>query len=97
MLIKTQKSNNETYFVNPEKVCAWEIRESTVNGNPLVVLWAFTGNDPCDPVWMGIFKSVQKAEDWLCKMQIGMTAGRQFMAVPSLTEQNIEKESAQWD
>ena len=97
MLIKTQKTNGETYFVNPEKVCAWETRESVRNGMARVDLWAFTGDSNCDPVWMGVFESAKKAEDWLGRMQIGMTAGRQFMAVPSLSEQNIEKESAQWD
>lgn len=97
MLIKTQKLNGETYFVIHEKVCAWEIRESVRNGMARVDLWAFTGNECCDPLWMGAFESVQKATDWLGMMQVGMTSGRQFMAVPRLTEQNIEKESAQWD
>lgn len=97
MLIKTQKLNGETYFVISEKVCAWEIRESVRNGMARVDLWAFTGNECCDPLWMGAFESVQKATDWLGMMQVGMTSGRQFMAVPSLSEQNIEKECATWD
>ena len=97
MLIKTQKTNNGTHYVNPEKVCMWEVRESSINENPIVVLWAFTGNECCDPLWMGAFESVQKATDWLGMMQVGMTSGRQFMAVPSLSEQNIEKECATWD
>lgn len=97
MLIKTQKLNGETYFVIPEKVCAWEIRESVRNGMARVDLWAFTGNECCDPLWMGAFESVQKATDWLGMMQVGMTSGRQFMAVPRLSEQNIETERASWD
>lgn len=97
MLIKTQKLNSETYFVIPEKVCAWEIRESVRNGMARVDLWAFTGDSNCDPVWMGVFESAKKAEDWLGMMQTGLTAGRQGIVVPSLTEQNIETERASWD
>lgn len=94
MLIKTQKTNSETHYVNPEMVCAWEIRKSDIYADHMVSLWALTEGAT---VWMGVFENVQKAENWLGRMQTGMTAGRQFMAVPSLTEQNIEKESAQWD
>ena len=93
MLIKTQTDIGTTDYINTEHVAAWEIKERDSNADLYAIIPGIDG----DSLFVGTFESQKKAENWLGRMQTGMTAGRQFMAVPSLAEQNIEKERAQWD
>ena len=94
MLIKTQKVGSTVCFVNPDLICAWQIDNQDAENKPTTLTAITVYGLKID---MGTFENSTKAQNWLGRMQTGLTAGRQGIVVPSLTEQNIETERASWD
>ena len=89
MLIRAQKTESgRIIIVDSAHVAAWEVSDAGT-------LFADLQSGEC--VRMGRFANQEKALNFVGRIQSKILGGALAMAVPSLTEQNIEKESAQWD